>query len=127
MKASNSRWNWHASLTAVVFLLAVVAAIPQPGHAITTVTDENLAAALASAATAADHEALAAHFRSKAEQEAAAIAKHEAMLANLKGKGKVYNNFLPHCRSIIHSAHEAKEAYEKLADQHAAMAEAASQ
>jgi hypothetical protein len=125
MKASMR--NRIVRLTAAIILLAAAAVIPQPGHAVTPVTDDTLAAALASANTAADHEALAAYFRSKAEEEAAVIAKHEAMLANLKGKGKAYNNFLPHCRSIIHSAHQAKEAYEKLADQQATMAEAAAQ
>lgn len=127
MKASTSRWNRLASLAAAMILTTAIASIPQSGHAVTPVTDDNLSAALSSASTAADHEALATYFRSKAAEQEAVIARHEAMLDNLKGKGKIYNNFLPHCRSIISSARGAKKAYEKLAEEQSAMAEAAGQ
>ncbi|HLE57048.1 MAG TPA: hypothetical protein VJB15_08195, partial [Rhodothermia bacterium] len=74
------------------------------------VTDDNLAQSIASATTAADHEALAAYFRGKAAESAERVKRHEAMIKSYeKIGGRPFQVWKPHCDSLIHTAREAQK------------------
>jgi hypothetical protein len=99
----------------------------RPVSAADAITDDNVAERVASAQTAADHEALAAYFDSQAAAAAAKIKLHEKMLtsANQKISGKSAASWEMHCKSMIRSYKEAQKEAEALAEAQRGMAKEA--
>ncbi len=83
------------------------------------ITDENVAEHVATAKTAAEHQALASFFRAKAAEEGERVKRHEKMLAHYKqGGGKPYLHMTEHCQDIISTARQLQKDYEMLAAAH---------
>lgn len=106
------------SLALVGLTLAV-----QPVHA-GTVTDYNLNSSIAAATTAADHEAIAAYYRSEASEALAQAEAHKAMENTYQkwGTGKEQMQHQFHCKDLISSFENVAKNYETLAKEHAEMA-----
>lgn len=97
------------------------------------VTKANLAQRIATATTAADHEALAAYFRKKAAEMAAEQVRHERAIINSYTEAAASGDVGPsrarirkwmrdHCRELIESYRRVQENYLQLAEDHARMA-----
>ncbi|MDX2166051.1 MAG: hypothetical protein SF182_03280 [Deltaproteobacteria bacterium] len=84
------------------------------------VTDENVDAAVASAKTAADHEALATYFSGKSKQALANVEMHKKMAGAFSGKAA--SSWEAHCNSLIKSFQQQSEDYASLAKEQAALA-----
>lgn len=89
-----------------------------------TVTGDNLNDSIAAATTAADHEAIAAYYQSKATEALSQAESHKVMEKTYKrwgsGKEQMYHNF--HCKGLIRSYENLAKSYETLAKEHAEMA-----
>lgn len=99
----------------------------QSARAAGPVTDDNVAERLASAQTAADHEALAAYFRAEAAAAGEKVKLHQAMLASATKKvaGKSWVSWELHCNGLIKMYKDAQKEAEGLAAEHEAMAKVA--
>lgn len=84
------------------------------------VTDENVDAAVASAKTAADHQALAAYFTTKSDEALANVKTHERMAGVIRGKGG--QTWEAHCQSLIKTYKAQAKDYAALAKEQAAFA-----
>ena len=110
-------------MVGLLLLLFSLVAIQQPAYA-DQVTDANAFEKSATATTAADHEALAAYFRGKAEAAGKEAAHHKQMLtASMSGRN--YAAMLPHCRALIQANSEAQKSYQDLANLHSELAKKA--
>lgn len=87
-----------------------------------TITDDNVEAALASAKTAADHQALAAYFTAKSKQAQNNVQKHRSMAGLFGGKGS--QAWDGHCRSLMRTYEEQATDYAALAKEQSAIAAA---
>ena len=87
MNRLRSHWGgWLASVLLGGVVLMAVRTVPVRAD---TITDENVAAAVAGARTPADHQALAAYFTSKAEAAQANVERHEQMAKGFSGKAQM--------------------------------------
>ena len=108
--------------TSVAFTLALAFALPRVSIA-ADVTSDNVNERIASAKTAADHEAIAAYFRGEAAEQAERVKLHEGMLANYeKAGGKSYANIISHCKAMLAESRKLEKDYSAMADLHAKMA-----
>jgi cytidine deaminase len=87
-----------------------------------TITDDNVEAALASAKTAADHQALAAYFTAKSKEAQANVGKHQRMAGVFGGKGS--QAWDGHCRSLMRTYEDQAQDYAALAKEQSAVATA---
>lgn len=84
------------------------------------ITDESVEAAVASAKTVEEHQALAAYFTAKSEQALANVAKHKKMSSAFSGKQGT--GWQGHCQSLAKTFEEQAKDYAALANEQAAMA-----
>jgi hypothetical protein len=112
-----------AALTWAALTLAQAPAV----SAADAVTDENVAERVASAQTAADHEALAAYFRAQAAAAGEKVKLHQNMLSSSAKKvaGKSWVSWEMHCQSLIRSYKNAQKEAEQLAADHERLAKEA--
>lgn len=86
-----------------------------------TVTDANVAEAIAAAKTPQDHEALAAYFRAQAAAQGEKVKLHEAMLKSwdkiVSGNSLVHMR--QHCNDLIASSRKMQKAHEAMAEMQA--------
>lgn len=106
-------------------LVAALAAALVVGWAATaaraeTITDANVAAAVAAAKTPADHQALATFFTSKAEAAQASVEMHEKMATAFSGKAR--SVMAAHCMGIAKADKQQVKDYTALAKEQAALA-----
>lgn len=96
----------------------------RPASAHDAITDDNVVERVASAQTAADHEALAAYFDAQAAAAGAKVEMHEKMLAspNQKALGKITASWETHCKNMIRSYKEAQKEAGALAEAQREMA-----
>ena len=125
MTTHNATRNTFAARIGLILLLLALGAVPQTALA-GEVTDANAFEKSATAATTADHEALAVYFGKKAEEAGKTVRLHEKMLAASLG-GRNYTSMLQHCQALIRSNREAQESYTNLANLHARLAKEAGQ
>lgn len=99
----------------------------RPASAHDPITDDNVVERVASAQTAADHEALAAYFDAQAAAAAAKVKMHEKMLAspNLGIAGKTAASWEMHCKNMLRNYKEAQKEAEALAATQRSMAKEA--
>ena len=89
-------------------------------------TPEQLAAEIESASDAAAHEALAAHFREEAAENAERAAEHEKMMKRLSRTGAKHNTpWESHCKRLISSYRAAEAEARGLAEIHDKLAKEA--
>lgn len=123
MKSNYFARNMVLTLLAVVGLLVTGRALPVRAA---DVSAANLADKVASAATQADHDALAAYFREVAEVNAKQVAEHEAMLDRvIAAGGKPSITWQRHCKSLIAAYGSAKDEAAALAQEHEQLAKEA--
>jgi YHS domain-containing protein len=84
------------------------------------ITENNVDARIETAKSAAEHEALAAHFRAQAKESTEKVKQHQEMLASFKKVGgKLEQNWKQHwkqhCESLIASYRRQAKDYESLA------------
>ena len=108
----------RSALTAVATAL-IVALSSAAVHA-QAITDDTVDAAVASAKTVADHQALAAYFTAKSEQAKATVAQHQKMASALTGKQG--GSWQAHCQSLIKTYQEQAKDYAGLAKVQTALA-----
>ncbi len=127
MTIRNTMRTGCGTFAVLALFLFTSLALPQPVHAAGEVTDANVAEKVESAATKADHEALAAYFRGKATEAGETVQLHEKMLAATKRweSGKEQSRQIGHCGLLVRSAQEAEAAYKDLAKEHSQLAQAA--
>jgi len=89
------------------------------------ITDSNVAERLASAQSAADHEALATYFRGQAAAAGEKAKVHESMLTGTNNMGNGSASWEMHCRSLIKTYKDAQKEADALAAEHASLAKAA--
>lgn len=106
--------------------IALILAQVSPAPAADAVTDDNVAERVASAQTAADHEALAAYFRGEAAKAGEKAKVHEDMLNSLrKVGGRTWPSWKTHCENLIKRFKEAQKDAQELAAEHERMAKEA--
>ena len=122
VSTASRRRNWLRAGVLSLLFLAVTAAQPVFGAA---VTDENLDASLAAAKTAADHEAIAAYYQDQAKKALGQVKSHQKM-------EKIYERWAKstehgvHCKRLIQTYEALAKDYEALAKDHQAMAKSLS-
>lgn len=110
-------------ITALAFVGLL--ATPRVGHA-QAIDDSNVAAKIAAAKTAADHQALADYFTSQAATAAHNVSLHEAMMtAYHQVSGKSAEAWTTHCKNLIHTYKQQEKDYTALADEQAKLAKSA--
>jgi len=122
MTLSNSKSTARRLVAAATLAIAITTAFASP--VLAQVTEQNVAAKIAAATTPADHEAIAAFYRSEAAAAAAKVKTHEAMAASYKTAGKFGPGLADHCQTLIREYTAAEKDYTKLAEQHEALAKA---
>lgn len=107
----------------VVSVLAAALAIGWAGSAARadTITDDNVAAAVAGAKTAADHQALADYFTAKAKAALETVETHRTM-AKALGAGKQGGSWEAHCHALMRTYKAQAADYNALAKEQAALA-----
>ena len=113
---------WAAVFLPLMALAAsqVVAAAP--------VTDYTVAERVATAETAADHEAIAAYYHAGAARSRAAADQHEATLAKYRGlSSETTRIMVPQYKMLVSEYQKAAELYDRLAMQHEDLAKNAEQ
>jgi hypothetical protein len=114
------------TLTAVSVALAFALNLAPAPSGAADVTAANVSDHIASAKTAADHEAIAGYFRSEAAAEGERVKTHEAMLESYKkSSGKPYLVMIDHCKAAIAKSRDLEKEYSKMAELHGQMAKAA--
>lgn len=110
--------------TAVLLLLTAFTA--SQAVAADPVTDDTIVERIATAKTAAEHEAIAAYYRAQAAASSADVKRHEAMLAEYRRLSSETTRIMSgHCKTLISSYQKAKESFEGLAKEHEKLAKAA--
>jgi hypothetical protein len=125
MRHTNHHLN--ASLVPRLFAIALLTlglALGYASNSVAQVTEQNLTEKIAAAKTPADHEAIAAFYRSQAAAAAAKVKSHEAMMASYKTFGKGGVGLADHCKTLIAKYKEAEKDYETMAAEHEALAKA---
>jgi hypothetical protein len=92
-----------------------------------SITSENIAQRITDAKTPADHEAIAAYYRSQAAEADTKIKVHEKMKQSYRAFDKSAHYERWHrwyCDSLINLSRTAKNDYEALAEEHEHIAEA---
>jgi hypothetical protein len=110
----------------VSLLLGALASCAQPNpHPM------DMSAAVQSAKTKADHEALAEHYEQSAKDAEAKVKEHKQILADFKKDPHDYpktylgGNFESHCIRLIHSYEQVAEVNREMAKMHRRMADEA--
>lgn len=89
----------------------------------------DMSAAVQSAKTRADHEALAAHYEQAAQEAVSKIDEHKKLLEQYKTRGYLYGkqalNLQSHCEAIIRSYQQIANANSEMAKTHRQLAESA--
>jgi hypothetical protein len=85
----------------------------------------DMAAQVAAAKTAADHEAIADEYAKEAKAAEARAAEHDKMAASYKGLGKIGQVHETHCAAIAKRERENAKELNDLADAHRAQAKTA--
>ncbi|MEW6037173.1 MAG: hypothetical protein AB1648_02820 [Pseudomonadota bacterium] len=111
-------------LLPVALTLGLLASCAQPNpHPM------DMTAAVQSAKTRADHEALAAHYEQAAKDAAIKIDEHKQLLDQYKTRGYLYGkqalNFQSHCEAIIRSYQQIANDNSEMAKMHLQLAESA--
>jgi hypothetical protein len=120
-----TRHGWYGRAFSALAVLALGLVLTTAAGA-AEVTADNLDEHIAAAKTAADHEAIAAYFHSKADELGEQAKRHEAMLAAYKkGGSKQYLNMITHCRAIIGKSRELQKDYLEMAKLHEGLAKSA--
>jgi len=88
-----------------------------------TITDDNVAAAVAAAKTPDEHQALVAFFTAKSELALAEVKRHRRMAGAL-GSGKQAGSWEAHCHSLAKTYEVQAKDFAALASIQAAMAKA---
>ena len=86
-----------------------------------TITDDNVATAVAEAKTVEDHQALAAFFTAKSKAALAEVENHQKMSKSLGG-GKQATGWEAHCHSLIKTFQAQAADYAALAKEQEALA-----
>lgn len=123
MILSTSKSTARRLVAAAALALAITAASSSP--VLAQVTEQNVAAKIAAAKTPADHEAIAAFYKSEASAAAAKVKTHEAMAASYKTAGKFGPGLADHCQTLIREYTAAEKDYTKMAEEHEALAKSA--
>jgi hypothetical protein len=91
------------------------------------VTIDNVSTSIASAKTAADHEAIAKYFEGQAAEARKSAEAHKAMLKSYErfGTGKEQAKHATHCKDAIRSYENLAKDYDALAKDHMEMAKGA--
>ncbi len=111
-----------AFICAAVFLVLTALDTP-PAVAAGAVTNDTVAARIAAAKTATDHEAIAAYYRAQAAEKTEQVRQHEAMLKSYSKVAGVSKEIMRnHCETLINSYRRAQEASEGLATEHEKLA-----
>lgn len=115
----------HPKWTAVALVLGLLVGMPVIAGA-QAIDESNVAAKVAAATTAADHQALADYYSSQAAAAGAKVKTHEEMLASFqKGGGKPAASWATHCRSLIDTFKRQQKDYTAMAEDQAALAKSA--
>lgn len=124
-----SRAAWTAALAGCVLALLVRTNATAAGPPISApVTDATVLARVASAATPADHRALAAYYKTKSTVEAARIDYFDQLLhAYMKLEGKMYGSMQRQARQLLKGARMARKYFDQLSAAHLTMANNLSQ
>lgn len=119
---SRTKTPTFAVLSTAAFVLLFSAG--WPSLAVGEVTSDSLAAAVESAKTAADYEALAAYYRKQAKEQDARAEMHEKMLPRFRefGKQGATMDLSSHCKRIIEDARKLSDEYEAMAKMYDQMA-----
>ena len=100
-----------------ILLCAASTFVPaRPVGAADAITDDNVAERVASAQTAADHEALAAYFDAQSAAAATKVKMHEKMMTGSAMVGKGAATWDMHCKSLLRSYKQAQADAKALAD-----------
>ncbi len=122
--------RWMEWATVILLLLMAGCASSNIGG---RVTDANAPQRIATAATAADHEALATYYRKKAEETADWQVGHEQMILESykqyaragdigSSRDLVRDSMRTHCRELIKLYRAVQEKYLSLSKEHASLA-----
>lgn len=103
-------------------LLALAFSLVAPGSGFAQITEQNVAEKIAAAKTPADHQAIAAFYRSEAAEAAAKVKTHEAMMSSYRTAGKPGEGLAAHCRTLIAQYTAAEKDYTHMAEEHEALA-----
>ena len=122
MKAVHSILSAHGTRLLTIALAAGLV-LGWAGSAVRadTITDDNVAAAVASAKTVEDHQALAAYFTAKSKQALDTVETHKRMSKSLGG-GKQAGSWEAHCHSLMKTYQAQARDYAALAKEQAALA-----
>lgn len=112
------RKNRVLALFLVGLIVAALAIAAAPTARAGAVTDDNVEQALASAKTAADHQALADYFKAKAAAANANVALHERMTKVRHQK----EGWREHCNKLVAAYKEQAKDYEAMAAEEAKLA-----
>ena len=120
MKAVQSILRAHGKMLAVAVLTAGLA-IGWVDSAVCadTITDDNVEAAVASAKTIEEHQALAAYFTAKSKQALANVETHKRMSSMFSGKQGT--GWQGHCQSLAKTFQQQAEDYAALAKEQEAL------
>jgi hypothetical protein len=125
MKSHAMETTRGAFVCTAVFLLLTALEAPQVVAA-DAVTDDTVAERIASAKTAADHEAIAAYYRAQAAEKAKQVKHHEAMLKSYDNVAGVSKELMRnHCKTLINSYRQEQRAFDALAAEEEKLAKAA--
>ena len=121
MQAGESIIRAHGKMLAIAVLAAGLATgWVDSAVGAETITDDNVEAAVASAKTIEEHQALAAYFREKSKQALANVETHKRM-SNLFS-GKQGTGWAGHCHSLMKTFEAQAKDYAALAKEQEAMA-----
>jgi len=112
MDRTNYRTNAIIAATCICSLLA----LPSVGIAADKAPVSIEALAEQAASTPAQHEALAAHYRGKAEAARAEAKRHQEMALSFPSKGG--SGMQAHCQSLTEAAQKSATAYDAMAAMH---------
>jgi hypothetical protein len=112
------RMGMHVAASALGAML-LIGGLSATAHG-DTVTDQNVATAIASAKTPADHQALADYFVSKAEAAQKNVEEHKNMAGGFSGKAQ--GRMAKHCQTLINTYKQQAKEYTALAKEQAALA-----
>lgn len=113
--------SYHVPAFALSCMLALGACASKDPHPM------DMSKAVGSAATPADHLALARHYEEAAADAQAKVAEHKQLLLKYKEKGYLYGkniyNFEEHCDALIRIYQQAADANLKMAEMHKKLAQ----
>lgn len=123
----NKRFSVPGLIAWMVAMVLAFAIAPVGPAFSETVTEANVAQAIASAKTAEDYQALAAYFHAHAAAAGENVKLHQAMLQSWEKSvsGKSLEHMRQHCRDLIESYRKLQKENEALARQYESMAKGA--